>query len=287
MYSKRPIIGLALTLLALVSFAAPSIAQPADADTRSAGADARPAERPRAAAETFHGWAFDTCLAPPLATMSAWRASKYRAVGVYYAGRGRHCKNQPQLNADWMRSVKQMGWRVLPTYVGSQPPCVTAKHKKTVRIGRNPWWQGTREGRDAVLQAKKLAIQPGSPLYLDMEAYRLTKRSCRMTTLWFVRAWNREVRRHGYIPGFYSSANSGIRHMEMARRAGFGDLPSVIWFARWRTKPNLNTEPMLHRAAWQPERRIHQFMGNVRETHGGRALVIDQNLMHAPVARIR
>lgn len=60
----------------------------------------------------------------------------------------------------------------------------------------------------------------------------------------------------------------------------------VMWFARWRTRPHLYREPALRRA-WRPARRIHQYAGNVQERHGGRSLVIDRNLVHAPVARIR
>jgi hypothetical protein len=234
----------------------------------------------------FRGWAFDTCLAPTVDTMRRWTSSAYQAVGVYYAGRGRACAHQPRLNRGWMRSVRGQGWKVLPVYVGSQSPCVVSKNKKDVRIGRHPWGQGTREGRDAVLRARTLGVQARSPLYLDMEAYTYRKKKCADTTLAFVRAWNREVRRHAYVPGFYSSADSGVRHMETARRAGVRDLPAVMWFARWHKRPSLSREPVLRRDAWSPERRIHQYAGNVRERHGGRKLMIDRNLVHAPVARI-
>ncbi|MBO1336680.1 DUF1906 domain-containing protein [Streptomyces sp. VRA16 Mangrove soil] len=239
---------------------------------------------------TFRGWAFDICQAPPRDTMRRWKRSAYRAVGVYYGGRGRFCRHQRNLSHGWLRAVDRMGWRVLPVYVGSQSPCVGARHKKGLEIGRKPWRQGVREGRDAARRAGALGIRPSSPLYLDMEAYaygKPGKEGCAHRTLSFVRGWDKEVRRHGYVPGFYSSAGSGVRHMEAARRAGVPDLPSVMWFARWHTRPRLDREPALRRAAWHPERRIHQFAGNVKERHGGRTLVIDKNLVHAPVARIR
>ena len=86
-------------------------------------------------------------------------------------------------------------------------------------------------------EARALGIVAGSPLFLDMEAYNAGNAACARTTLDFVRAWNREVRGRGYLPGFYSSADSGVRQMEQARQAGVGDLPAVIWFARWHTGP--------------------------------------------------
>jgi hypothetical protein len=118
-----------------------------------------------------------------------------------------------------------------------------------------------------------------------MESYAHQRKACARRTLSFVRAWDREVRRNGYLPGFYSSADTGVRHIESARRAGVRDLPAVMWFARWRGSPRLYGEPALRRSAWRG-RRIHQYVGNVRERHGGRTLLIDRNRIDAPVARV-
>ncbi|GAA0619493.1 DUF1906 domain-containing protein [Streptomyces crystallinus] len=235
----------------------------------------------------FKGAAFDTCQAPPLTTMKAWRSSSYGGVGVYFAGRGRGCPNQHHLSRSWLASVHGMGWRVLPIFVGSQSPCVRSAAKQKVRMSSGSAAQGRSEGRQAAEAAGKLGIHPGSALYLDMEAYDANNAGCARTTLAFVRAWNREVRGQGYLPGFYSSAASGVRHMEQARRAGQSDLPSVMWFARWGSGPSLNGEPSLHADAWRPHRRIHQYAGNVTETHGGRRLVVDRNTVDAPVARLQ
>ncbi|MEW2391207.1 DUF1906 domain-containing protein [Streptomyces venezuelae] len=289
---RKTIIGFVLVLTALtmdLTASPPGTAAPRTAAPNTAADLAAPGTTaPGAPAKvtTFSGWAFDTCLTQSTDTMRRWRDSKYRAVGVYYGGRGRACKRQPHLNHAWMRAVKQMGWRVLPVYVGSQSPCVVAKNKKHVRMGKHPWEQGKKEGGDAVRAAKAIGIRQQSPLYLDMEAYTYRKQKCAASTLSFVRSWDREVRRLGYVPGFYSSADSGVRHMEAARRAGVRDLPSVMWFARWHTKPHLYREPALAADAWRPARRIHQYAGNKKERHGGRTLVIDRNLMHAPVARV-
>jgi hypothetical protein len=234
----------------------------------------------------YRGWAFDTCHAPSTTTLSRWRASRYRAVGVYFGGRGRACRSQPLLTRAWMRTTHRLGWSVLPIYVGSQSPCVYGQSKRSVRIGRNPARQGVAEGRDAVRRAKALGMLRGSALYLDMEAYAYKQKSCARTTLSFVRAWDRTLRKYGYLPGFYSSAETGVRHIEVARRAGVKDLPGAMWFARWRVSPGLYAERVLRWNAW-PARRIHQYAGNVRERHGGRTLTIDRNLLNAPVAKLR
>ncbi|WP_419996422.1 glycoside hydrolase domain-containing protein [Streptomyces boninensis] len=251
-----------------------------------------PASGERAAAagpEPFQGEAFDTCSAPPLDTMRAWRASPYRAVGIYYAGRGRHCQEQPQLTPYWLREVDRMGWRVLPVYVGSQPPCIKGA-KKAVRMhgeAGKAAKAGRSEGRDAVAKAKLLGMAKGSPLFLDIEAFSYKDAKCRAATLEFVRAWNREVQQRGWLAGFYSSASSGVRMVEAARRAGQDGMPEVMWFARWHVGPSLHDEPQLAKDAWQPHRRVHQHEGNVEETHGGKTLMIDRNVVDAPTAVLK
>ncbi|MER8232107.1 glycoside hydrolase domain-containing protein [Streptomyces sp. NPDC094049] len=248
------------------------------------GVPASPA-RGAAVAEYYTGRAFDTCEAPSLATMRAWQDSPYGAVGIYFGGRGRGCPGQRELNRTWVDEVHTMGWRLLPIFVGSQAPCVISAAKRPFALGSDPWGQGTREAGDAVRAARALGLGEGSPLYLDIEAYRSGDAACAATTLSFVRAWNREVRRLGHLAGFYSSADSGVRDIEAQRRAGTADLPDVIWFARWRGGPALYTESVLDPHAW-PHARIHQYEGEVAETYGGHRLVIDRDSVDAPVARI-
>ncbi|WP_406060279.1 DUF1906 domain-containing protein [Streptomyces sp. NBC_01077] len=265
-------------------FSAPA---PASAGAGAGAASGAPV-RPAAPAAPVHyvGRAFDTCEAPSLAVMKAWRSSPYGAVGIYFGGRGRGCPVQRELSPAWVASVHAMGWRLLPLFVGSQAPCVVAAAKRPFAIGSSPSSQGTREAGDAVRAARALGLDVSSPLYLDIEAYQPGDARCVETTLSFVRAWNREVRRLGYVPGYYSSADSGVRDIEAQRRAGTQDLPAVMWFARWLGRPGLYTESVLHPEAWTPHARIHQYAGNVAEAYGGRRLLIDRNAMDAPVARV-
>ncbi|WP_254665864.1 DUF1906 domain-containing protein [Streptomyces sp. WMMB 322] len=217
--------------------------------------------------------------------MRAWHGtSPFGAVGVYIGGHGRACPDQPNLTDSWVRSVDRMGWKVLPIYVGSQSPCVEAERKRRYAMSHKaPGRRGEREGRDAVAAAEKLGMAEHSAIYLDMEAYDNSSTRCAATTLRFVQGWNRAVRKAGYHPGFYSSANSGIAHMNGARKAGSKDLPAAVWFADWKAPASLNHK-YLDAGAWHPHRRIHQHDGNVTRTYGGRRLNIDRNLVDAPVA---
>ncbi len=217
--------------------------------------------------------------------MQAWRGtSRYGAVGVYIGGRGRSC-GQPHLDRDWMRAVSGMGWRILPVYVGSQSPCVTTRQHRRHRIDpRHAYAQGRAEAADALRAAAGLGIAPRSPVYLDVESYYPHTWRCAEPVITFAQAWSRSMRAMGYLPGFYSSSNSGITGIEAARRAGRSDLPDLVWFARWGQRPDVYAEPVLPRAAWRPHRRIHQFDGEATERHAGHALRIDRDLVDAPVA---
>jgi hypothetical protein len=253
----------------------------------AANAAGLPAPRDHhAAARIFQGDGFDTCQAPDLATMSAWRAnSTYRAAGIYFGGRARACSSQQNLTPDWVQQTSAAGWSLLPIYVGSQSPCVSGTNKNPYLIDtQDPGSQGATEGQDAVSSAKALGLDPGSALYLDMEAYDITNSSCTSATLKFVQAWDKEVDAAGYLSGFYSSADSGVRHMELSRLAGATSLPDVIWYARWGVTATLTAEPSLAATAWTPHARIHQYTGSVTESHGGKSLTVDRDLLDAPVA---
>ncbi|MEU4209963.1 DUF1906 domain-containing protein [Streptomyces sp. NPDC026206] len=273
MHRRRKIIGYLVALMAAL----------AQVVTQAVPVTAAPAAGP----SIYRGRGFDTCQAPPLTTLSAWGSgSGYGAVGVYYGGRARACPNQKYLSKRWLTGARDLGWRVLPVFVGSQSPCVRASSKAGFPIGDYPEDQGTDEGLDATRSASALGIAPGSPLYLDMEAYDYTDYDCADITLAFIRSWSSTVSRRGYIPGFYSSSESGVRHMELARRDGTSRLPEILWFARWRVPASTDSERVLPASAWHPHRRIHQYAGNVTETYGGRKLTIDRNLIDAPVAVI-
>jgi len=253
----------------------------AAAESGAAGAN-----RGDTAPRIFQGRGFDTCQAPDLATMRAWRASSaYRAVGIYFGGRARACKSQLHLTADWVRQTTDAGWSLLPIYVGSQSPCVSGSNKNPYRIDpARAAAQGGTEGEDAVSSAEALGLDKGSALYLDMESYDSSDSDCADATLTFLRGWDRQVRAAGYLAGFYSSADSGIKHIETARRAGVADLPDAVWYARWGVSATLTDEPVLSDGAWASHARIHQYTGSVTESYGGKKLSIDRDLIDAPVA---
>lgn len=216
------------------------------------------------------GKGFDTCTAPSLATMKAWRPS-FKVTNIYIGGAARGCA-QPNLTASWVQRVRQMGYRITPTYVGLQAPCGTRPQRFT---SKNAAKQGTKAAVDAARKARALGIPQGAPIYFDMEAYNSKKKGCKAAVLRFIDRWVERLTREGYVPCLYSSAKSGIRDVGWA--TGISK-PAGIWFANWNGRASVYSDQYLPDRWWSPHRRIKQYRGGHKETHGGVTLNIDSNI---------
>lgn len=270
-------------MLALVGFAVPSAAAASGKPKpRSAKAVAKSSARSAPevpAMRSLAAPAFDTCEAPSVDAMSAWRESPYKAVGIYVGGSNRGCGNAG-LTADWVRRVHAQGWEFLPIYVGTQASCTASK--KAVRIDpARSWDMGREDADDAVDRAAALGLGPGSALYFDMEAYDNRNADCRRDVLNFVSAWTLRLHERGYVSGYYSSLDSGID--DVLKAAGSRLLPDALWYARWDDRPVTSGDGAIPDGAWLG-RRVHQYSGNVKETYGGVAITIDRNALAGPVA---
>ena len=235
-----------------------------------------PKPTPQPAATPVGG--FDTCTAPSLTTMKAWR-SDYAAVGVYIGGANTACASG-NLSASWVKAAAALGYGMLPTYVGRQAPCWNGNG--LLIKAADAAAEGADAGADAVSDARHFGLPKGSPVYYDMEAY-VGSASCTNAVLMFIGAWDRTVVAGGYLTGVYSSQDSGIADMQaaaVARTAGF-TAPDAVWFALWDNSATLADGTL----AWPPTDRNKQYEGNVNATVGGITLNIDKDIVGGPVAR--
>ncbi|MFB4308075.1 glycoside hydrolase domain-containing protein [Actinomadura sp. GTD37] len=221
------------------------------------------------------GKGFDTCTAPSLATMKAWRPS-FKVTNIYIGGAARGCA-QPNLTASWVRKVRKMGYRLTPTYVGLQAPCGSRPQRFTAK---NAAGQGAKAAVDAARRARALGVPEGKPIYFDMEAYNTKKKACRAAVLRFVDQWVERLAGEGYVPCLYSSAKSGIR--DVGRADGISK-PAAVWFANWNGRASVYDDPFLPNGWWSPHRRIKQYRGAHKERHGGVTLNIDRNIVDGRV----
>lgn len=265
--------GLAV-LLALAGLALP------------AGAAAEPEAKPMTAERmaavtgpspgTFTGEGFDACTAPSSATMQAWLASPYRAVGIYFGGVNRGCL-QPNLTPSWVTAQQAAGWRLIPLYVGLQAPCTTST--KPYRIDpANAAGQGRAAAEDAVVQAMTLGLAKESVLIYDMEAYATGDTACRNAVLSFMSAWTARLHDLGYLSGFYSSMASGVADQVAAYSTPGYVRPDYLDFARWDNIATVS-DPAIPDSYWSPKRRMKQYRGGHPETYGGVTINIDNDYL--------
>ncbi|MGW9032651.1 glycoside hydrolase domain-containing protein [Streptomyces sp. NPDC055722] len=253
----------------------------------AAAEPATPVTYPAAATATrYSGLAFDTCTAPPLASVQAWNSSSYRALGIYVSGVNRTCA-QPQLTASWVASVSQLKWRLLPIHKGLQPPCgarpTDAKISTNAATARS---QGTAAAGEAITAAKALGLLPGSALYNDIENYNQTDTVCRTAVLSYVSAWTKELHRLGYVSGVYMNLNLGAKQLADAYTSTTYARPDALWIARYDGVDSLKGWAGIADSKWAVHQRAKQLRGGHDETYSGVTLNVDTDRLDAPVATV-
>ena len=227
-------------------------------------------ERRGAYARWVRGRGFDTCTAPTLAAMRAWR-KHFVAANIYIGGPARACPDG-RLSRAWVTAVRSMGWRLIPTYVGPQAPCNGTRPRFTLSTAA---LAGQISAADAVDRAVGLGpAARDSPIYLDLEAYGRHSRRCRQAVLAFVDSWTRGLRILGYTSGVYSSVGSGIRDLGAADGIA---KPTAIWFAHWDRKRRVSRDAYMRPTWWPGHHRIKQYRGDHFEKHGHYRLHIDSD----------
>ena len=247
---------------------------------------ATPASYPAASSATrVQGRFFDTCTAPQLAALTAWRGtSPYTGVNIYFGGRNRGCA-QPELTAAWVRSASAAGWWLVPTYFGDQPFCVFgSKPFRFTATGAAA--RGSADGTDAVAAARSLGLLAGSALYADVEHYDRTNAACVAAVRTYVSEWTRALHRNGYLAGVYVHQDSGLRDLAASYSSTALARPDAVWMARWDNVATLTGWPTAGNSLWAEWQRAKQYAGDHTETWGGMSLNIDSDIIKGPVATV-
>jgi hypothetical protein len=230
------------------------------------------------AGEIFTGLGFDACSAPSLGRMAAWLDSPYRAVGIYLGGANLACA-QPNLTPAWVSAESQVGWHLIPTYVGLQAPtnsCGCAAIRPAVAAA-----QGSAAATDAIARARALAIAAGNPIYYDMEFYPRTAAN-RTAVLRFLSAWTATLHAAGYSSGVYGNDDSVIADLAGAMGSAVQE-PDDIWFAHWNGVQSTG-DAYVSPGDWASHQRLHQYAGGHDARYGGVRINIDSNYVDAATA---
>lgn len=235
-----------------------------------------------ASARVFTGLAFDTCTAPSASKMSAWKASSpYGGAAVYIGGQNRGC-SQPNLTSSWVSTTSAAGWKLIPIYVGAQPPCQTSGSPERISAA-DAASLGASDGADAVAKAKALGMRGGSAVYLDMEAFDASDTACVTSVLTYVQAWDKALHTRGYWAGFYGFSSSSAAVVAKAKPTT-PDMPDVLWYARYDGNNSTTAGFPFSSGLWTGHRRGHQYQVNSKESYGGAAITVDRDAWDAPVA---
>ncbi|MFI9247634.1 glycoside hydrolase domain-containing protein [Streptomyces sp. NPDC053086] len=232
------------------------------------------------AQKTFTGRAFDTCTAPSLSAMKAWHTGYYGAAAVYVGGKNRGCA-QPNLTASWVKSVNSLGWKLIPIYVGAQPPCQTGSNPEKLTAS-TAVSLGATDAKDAVAKASALGMKTGSPVYLDMEPYDVKNKACNDAVLAYVRSFMKTLRAKTYRGGYYGFSSSSAK--AIATASDKTDLPGNLWYALWDKQYTTTTDWPWGTGQFTDHSRGHQYMVNSKEARGGVTLTVDRDAWDAPVA---
>lgn len=229
---------------------------------------AKSQEKKKYSAARLTGRGFDTCTAPSLRSMRAWRGA-FQAANIYIGGAARAC-GDGNLSKSWVKAARKAGWRLIPTYVGLQAPCNSFSSKIDTRKARA---QGRQSADDAIADATSFGLPERAPLYFDMEGYDNTKSWCTNAVLKFLDGWTDRLHERGHVAGVYGSVSSTIT--DLGRSSG-GTMPDGVWFAHWDGRATTTSSYMS--VTWWPNRqRIKQYRGTHDETHGGVRMSIDSN----------
>ena len=225
---------------------------------------------------------FDTCTAPSLQAMKAWRPN-YAAVAIYIGGPEMGC-GYGNLSKGWVQSTEGMGWSLMPIYVGPQATCNSFSDEI---IPGQAAAEGTQSATQAVADAASFGLGKGSPIYYDMEGYDETDSSCVTAVLTFLDAWDRQLVASGYVSGVYSSAASGVTDLQTTTTIAGHPLaePQAIWIALWDNVLNVTGSPYVTSAVWPTSARSKQYAGPHVVSIGGYSVDIDSDLVDGPVAR--
>jgi Domain of unknown function (DUF1906) len=230
-------------------------------------------------ADVFTGYGFDACTAPATASLAAWSASPYRALGIYLGGVNRACADG-KLSASWVSTTLASGWSLLPLYVGLQAPCLSQSGLQHISTNATTAAnQGATAADDAAVEAGGFGLPSGSPVYFDMEGYPLGNAACTKSVQAFVIGWVNELRADGFVAGVYGSAASTVKDVSTLGTA----TPDAIWIANWNGVEGVFGDPYVSDSVWANHQRVHQYKGGHKERWGGVSINIDSDYVDGPV----
>ena len=236
--------------------------------------------------------AFDRCFLPTISQMQTWwNSSPYQITNVYIGG-GLLYHECTVPDIEWVTSVRNQGWGMIPTWVGPQAPCSSWQ----LRMSWDPavaYQQGQAEAEAASLTAWQIGLTGNGMgetiIYYDMENYNPANLSCRAVVKSFMSGWTERLHFWGNQAGAYGGACTSY----VSDWAEILTPPDNLWVAAWYQDPDqIPSNPMdvplfgitcLPDNLWTNHQRIRQYRAGHNETWGNVTFNIDSNIADAEV----
>jgi hypothetical protein len=250
---------------------------------------------PPAGTSTEIRMGFDKSLVPkPTAMNQWWKFSPYSDSGLYLPG-AVNKKKDPNLNPQWVSAVESYGWGLISIWVGPQAPCAIQKGLVSIQP-KNPYGQGKGEAGKAIAAATALSSTLGPLIYYNMENYDTSNSACRALVRKFLDGWINGMKTKGYLAGVYG--NIAPAALDFSKLSPLPDDAWITWAAAPKTPPHVSIwglapqkgpalcDPFSKNPCtlWSGSQRIHQFVIDHKETWGGAAFSIDDNIVDADVS---
>jgi hypothetical protein len=224
---------------------------------------------------------FDACTAQSLTSLQTWwNSSPYKDVNFYMGGRNRAC-SQANLTASWITGAMNIGWNLIPTWVGYQSPTsICTGCSKFSTNSTTARQQGIDEANLAADAAEALGLTKPNMIYYNMEKYNTTTAA----EAAFMEGFSERTKQRGYVPGMYVHWTNVGNHSTMTNPL------EGIWVARWSgtggsgpsTIPDPNAITGVSNSVYV-NKRIWQHYGDFNTTWGGVTIAIDANVANGQV----
>lgn len=223
------------------------------------------------------GPGFDTCSAPPDATMNTWWTnSPYYSVGIYIGGANRSCP-QPNLTTNWPTYNSYSsgnGWGIINFWVGPQAPC-TAFGSRFSTDTSTAFGQGKYQADLAISAALNLGFPIYDTLiYYDLEGFTNPDSTCLEAARAFINGWDYQL---SYVKGYASGVYGSSCGSNMSGYATITYKPGQVHLAAYGTNKTAYSVPCVSNTYWSQNQRVHQWAKNASETWGGVQLTINKS----------
>jgi hypothetical protein len=223
-------------------------------------------------------WGVDACGLNTVAKAQAfWTHTPYSNIGVYIGGSSAAC---PMTSASFMTALVNMGWQIMPIWVGPQASCSSFGSRMSSNA-TTAFQQGKNEAHASYLRLISLGMSTdNTPVIYDLENYDTTNTTCLNAAKAFIRGWVTQA----HVPtaqksGVYGSAcGSGL-----ASFASNNPPPDFIDGAAWDNVKSTRTMPCVSSGAWTNRQRHKQYRGDHSETWNGVTISVDSDCSNAPV----